>query len=245
MTRERVQKIIANAGFTSRRKAEDLIAAGRVAVNGETITLGDQAVPREDEITIDGEPLVFDALRYFAFYKPRGVLTSLADPSGKKTLKPFLSGIDERVIPAGRLDFDAEGLLLLTNDGEWANRVMHPRYEKRKVYRARLDQPVLDEHLRALEQGVSLRDGPVEVHWAERVSPHVVRLAIHEGRNKIVKRLLRKTGDFWVEQLVREQVGDVKLGDLGPGEFRELSRREVESISSETGALGRDYERSS
>ena len=204
MSKQRVQKIIANAGYTSRRKAEDLIAAGRVAVNGETITLGDQAVPREDEITIDGQPLEFEALRYLAFYKPRNVLTSLDDPSGKKTLQPFLEGIDERVIPAGRLDYDAEGLLLLTNDGEWANRVMHPRYEKRKVYRARLDSPVLDEHLEHLKKGVSLRDGKVEVHWCERVSPNVVRLAIHEGRNKIVKRTLRKAGDFWVEQLVRE-----------------------------------------
>lgn len=242
MGKERVQKIIANAGYTSRRKAEDLIAAGRVSVNGVVVTLGDQAIPRKDNITIDGEELVFEQLRYFAFYKPRNVLTSLSDPSDKKTLKPFLKDVSERVIPAGRLDFDAEGLLLLTNDGEWANRVMHPRYEKQKVYRARLDKPFKQEHKQALLSGVSLQDGAVEVHFVEQVSPHVVRLAVHEGRNKLVKRLLRKVGDFWVEQLVREAVGGVSLGDLSPGELRALSKEEVASIAADTGVLNRSYQ---
>lgn len=242
MSQERVQKIISNAGLMSRRKAEDFIAAGRVSVNGEVITLGDKARPQKDEVRVDGELVVFDDLCYFAFYKPRNVLTSLDDPSSKKTLKEFLADVDERVFPAGRLDYDAEGLLLLTNDGEWANRVMHPRYEKKKVYRARLDKPVEDAHLQKLLGGVSLHDGPVKVHAASRVSPHVVRLTIHEGRNKIVKRLLAKTGDFWVEQLVREEIADVSLGDLSAGQLRALTQEEVDSIASDTGVLGREYQ---
>lgn len=240
MSQERVQKLLANAGVTSRRKAEDMIAAGRVSVNDKVISLGDQADASKDVITVDGERVSFDAVRYLALYKPRGVLTSLSDPSDKPTLKELLKPVDERVFPAGRLDFDAEGLLLLTNDGEWANRVMHPRYEKKKVYRARLDKPFTKEHEQALLAGVELRDGSVQVHFVERVSPHVVRLCIHEGRNKLVKRLLRKVGDFWVEQLVREKVGGVSLGDLQPGELRRLTDQEVASIADDTGVLGRE-----
>lgn len=228
---DRVQKIIANAGFCSRRDAEQLIADGRVKVDGKTITLGDQAEDA-DQISIDDRPLQEDDPLTIAYYKPKGVQTSLYDEH-TKTLAPLLREIGQRLIPAGRLDMDAEGLLILTNNGDLANHIMHPRYEKNKVYRARMDCPVTDEHLEMLREGVSLHDGPVTIHVAERLSPNVVRVAVHEGRNKIVKRLMRKVTNGYVEQLVRERIGCVELGDLEPGEYRKLSDQEISRLNSE------------
>jgi 23S rRNA pseudouridine2605 synthase len=225
---QRVQKLLANAGFCSRREAERLIEQGRVAVDGKPITLGDQA-ESIDHVTVDGNKVSSDETLSIAYYKPKGVQTTLRDEH-TKSLAPLLREVGQRLIPAGRLDMDAEGLLILTNDGDLANRIMHPRYEKTKVYRARMDCAVTDEHLAQLRSGVELIDGPVEVEDATRLSNNVVRISIHEGRNKIVKRLMRKVTNGYVEQLVREQISEVKLNDLQPGQWRKLNTHELESL---------------
>lgn len=227
---DRVQKIIANAGFCSRRDAERLIADGRVKVDDKVISLGDKA-ESASQVSIDDRPLQVDDPLTIAYYKPVGVQTSLYDEH-TPTLAPLLREVGQRLIPAGRLDMDAEGLLILTNDGDLANLIMHPRYEKNKVYRARMDCPVTDKHLGMLREGVSLHDGPVTIGFVERVSPHVVRLSVHEGRNKIVKRLLRKVTNGFVEQLVRERIAGVDLGDLSSGDYRVLSDEEISVLKS-------------
>lgn len=225
---DRVQKIIANAGRCSRRDAEKLIADGRVKVNGEVITLGDKASD-DDEILIDDRPLQEDDPLTIAYYKPKGVQTTLYDEH-TDTLAPLLREVGQRLIPAGRLDMDAEGLLILTNDGDLANYIMHPRYEKHKVYRARMNCPITDEHIELLLAGVDLQDGHVSVHLAKRLSQNVIRLSVHEGRNKIIKRTLRKVTNGFVEQLVREKVGGVDIGELQPGEWRELTKKEIAQL---------------
>jgi 23S rRNA pseudouridine2605 synthase len=225
---DRVQKIIANAGRCSRRDAEKLIADGRVKVNGEVITLGDKATD-DDDILIDDRPLKEDDPMTIAYYKPTGVQTTLHDEH-THSLAPLLREVGQRLIPAGRLDMDAEGLLILTNDGDLANYIMHPRYEKHKVYRARMNRPITDEHVGRLRAGVDLQDGHVHVHLAEQVSPNVIRVSVHEGRNKIIKRTLRKVTNGFVEQLIREKVGGVDVGDLQPGEWRELTKEEIAKL---------------
>ncbi|MFT4250266.1 MAG: pseudouridine synthase [Candidatus Woesearchaeota archaeon] len=225
---DRVQKIIANAGYCSRRKAEKLISEGRVVVDGVVASLGDTA-SSSSKIVIDGKSLVVDDLLTVAYYKPVGVQTSLSDKR-TETLEPVLEEIGQRLIPAGRLDMDAEGLLILTNDGDLANHIMHPRYEKHKTYLAFLDCAVTQKHIDELLAGVSLRDGAVTVHEAELAGPKSVRLSIHEGRNKLVKRLLRKVTNGFVQKLVRERVGDVSIADLSAGQWRELSSQEIASL---------------
>ena len=229
MKPERVQKIISNAGFCSRRKAEEFIAAGKVTVNGRVIKLGDKATDK-DEIYVGRQLLESERKRYIKFNKPRFVITTLYDPFGKKTIMEYMQDIPERVFPIGRLDYDAEGLLLLTNDGDFANRVMHPRYEVVKVYEAktrdRIDRKLVD----SLKGKMRLKDGNVKVEYAKWIDSDTVRIAIHEGRNKIVKRIFKELG-FYVKKLRRIQVGDVKLGSLKPGRWQELTKEEIMSFS--------------
>ena len=225
---DRVQKIIANAGFCSRREAERLIEQGRVKVDGVVVSLGDKA-SSSAKIVIDEKPLVADAALTVAYYKPVGVQTSLRDEH-TETLEEVLEEIGSRLIPAGRLDMDAEGLLILTNDGDLANHIMHPRYEKHKTYLAFLDRVVTDEHVGLLLAGVELVDGAVHVHHAEKVGSNAIRLRIHEGRNKLVKRLLRKVTNGFVTRLVRERIGVVSVDGLSVGQWRELSSEEVASL---------------
>ncbi len=235
---QRVQKIIANAGLMSRRKAEEVIAAGKVKVNGSVIGLGDKADPLKDVITLDGRKVELGKRLYIMFHKPVDCLTTLSDPKGRKTIFSYLPK-NERLIPCGRLDYKTEGLLLLTNDGDWANKIMHPRYEVEKTYLVFLDKDFSKEDIVKLKKGIFLEDldfttRPAKVRYAGFFSPSrskgkkdVIELTIHEGKNRIVRRMMKALG-YGVKRLVRVKVGKLSLGELRPGKYRKLSKKEID-----------------
>lgn len=225
---ERVQKIIASSGFCSRRKAEELIKEGKVTVNGEPIEIGRSADSSTDKIQINGASLPKQSKYYFAFYKPVGVETTLSDPKGRKTVADFLPNVNARLYPVGRLDYFSEGLLFLTNDGEFSNKVMHPRYEINKTYIGMVDKPVSHDDVQKLRRGVNLSDGktwPAKVFLKGKKST-LFEMTIHEGRNRIIRRMFAKLG-YKVKQLKRIKIGIVSLGNLKRGAFRELTQSEV------------------
>jgi len=230
---ERVQRLLARAGFGSRRACEDLIREHRVTVNGTVATLGDRADPEHDALAVDGSRVVLDPeVRYLALHKPAGVVTTMDDPQGRPDLTTLLPA-GPRVFPVGRLDLDTEGLLLLTNDGELANRLMHPRYGVEKEYLAEVDGAPGAKQLARLRSGVDLEDGParaLQARAAGRAGERgAVRLVMGEGRKREVRRLLAAVG-LPVRRLVRVRVGPIRLGRLGPGELRELSHAEVRAL---------------
>ena len=240
--KERLQKILARAGHGSRRSAETLITSGRVSVNGEPVTeLGTQADPDVDRIEVDGAPITLPEEHvYLAMHKPYAFVTTSNDPQNRRTVMQLLPpDLPPHVFPIGRLDRDTEGLLLFTNDGEFAHRMAHPRFEIEKEYAAMVDGRPSSKTLRQLEAGIVL-DG-VETARAEasltsapegyetRPSHSWVRLVIHEGRKRQVRRMLGATG-HQVRALVRVRVGDVLLGRLAKGKTRRLSRTEVASL---------------
>ena len=232
---ERVQKIIAASGLMSRRAAEERIAQGRVKVNGRTAELGDRADPERDEIRVDGKPLPGPgARRYVMLHKPRGYVTTLSDEQGRRCVTELLRDIPERVYPVGRLDMDSEGLLLLTNDGDFANRLMHPSHEVEKCYRTWVQGE--DAIMRA-----ELLRGPMEIDGYEiapaKVELHepipggaVLDITIHEGRNRQVRKMCEQAG-LKVTRLVRIREGALTLGDLPRGKWRDLTEEEVQSLS--------------
>jgi len=215
---QRIQKLLSNRGYCSRRKAEELIAASRVAVNGTVVKLGDQA-EEHDTITVDGKPVMAERKVYLALHKPVGCVTALTDRH-EKTVMDYLT-VKERVFPVGRLDKETSGLLLLTNDGDWANKVAHPRNETKKTYVATLDQPVKEAHLERLRDGIELEDGRTRPADARKRNPVTVELIIHEGRNRIVRRMFEALG-YEVLALRRIRIGKITLGGLRPGQSREL-----------------------
>jgi len=223
---ERLQKIIARAGISSRRGAEELIRQGRVHVNGRPAAIGASADPERDRITVDGVPVRSGRLVYYALYKPKGVVTTMGDEHGKRTVAGLagVKRLKERVFPVGRLDCDAEGLLILTNDGDLANRIAHPRYGVTKTYRVLLDRTF--EDVERLERGVVVEGRRVSIR-AFRCRGNEVVITIHEGRTHIVKRLFRKLG-YTVRSLKRTRIGRVRLGGLAPGGLRPLEREEIE-----------------
>ncbi len=216
---ERVQKIIAHAGICSRRKAEDLIMAGKVLVNGKPIKIGDQAEAGKDMITVDGKKLALERKRYFVLYKPKGCLCTVGEFYGKRTIFDFIS-VPERIYPVGRLDYDTEGLLLLTNDGDFANRIMHPRHEVRKVYAVHLDRPLFKEDFLTLRKGIMV-DGRTSAPDSIRTKGTHVLLTLHEGRKHIVKKIFRELG-YQVLGLKRESLGPFQLRGLAPGQYYEV-----------------------
>ena len=230
--RHRVQKIIANAGITSRRKAEELIAQDRVTVNGKKITLGDKADPFKDKIHIDGKLVKLKRKLYFMFNKPPDCLTTLKDPKGRKTIFHYIKE-KERLIPIGRLDFKTSGLLLLTNDGDFANKIMHPRYEVNKNYVVTLNKGIGKEGLDSLRRGVLLEDGRTKPVSARTLTPDkkVISIKIHEGKNRVVRRMLEALG-FRVIELRRTAIGDLLLGSLEMGRYRKLVPQEIRMLSS-------------
>jgi 23S rRNA pseudouridine2605 synthase len=236
MAQERIQKLISNAGFCSRRKAEELIIGGKVKVNDHVAKIGEKADPEKDSIYVLRRKINFAQKRYIAFNKPKHVLTTLSDPFKRKTVMNFFNRVDERIFPVGRLDFDAEGLILLTNDGDFANRVMHPRYELVKIYRAKLDQRVSEDEIRKLKGKVMLKDGPVRVEFARLINKTHVEIGVHEGRNKIVKRIFKGLG-FYVDELKRVAIGPISLGTLKSGRWRELKEIEVRAVMDENGKV--------
>lgn len=237
---ERLQKIISQAGVASRREAETIIAAGRVAVNGVTVTeLGTKADPEQDRITLDGKPLQVQRHKlYILLYKPAGYMTTLKDPEGRPIVTDLLKGIKERVFPVGRLDYNTEGLLLLTNDGEWANRLAHPRHEVEKEYLVRIQGSVSEEQLRRLATGVELDDGKTAPARARLVRPSGnsswIAITIHEGRYRQVRRMCEAVG-LSVVRLKRKRYGPLDLDDLRPGEYRSLTASEVELLACDGG----------
>jgi 23S rRNA pseudouridine2605 synthase len=231
---DRLQKVLAAAGIASRRASEELIAAGRVKVDGRTASLGDKVDPSQAEIYVDGERVIVDAnIVYLALNKPRGVVSTMADERGRAAVADLLGNVPQRVFHVGRLDADSEGLLLLTNDGDLAHKLTHPSYGVAKTYLAEVPGPVRRTLGRQLLAGVELEDGPARVD-AFRVVDSVpgrvlVELVLHEGRKHIVRRLLDEAG-YPVSRLVRTAIGPVKLGDLKAGRHRRLTRPEVAAL---------------
>jgi 23S rRNA pseudouridine2605 synthase len=231
---ERLQKILAAAGIGSRRACEELIAAGRVTVDGKRATLGDKVDAETAEIYVDGERVITNTkLVYIAMNKPRGVVSTMADERGREALADYLGNVDQRVFHVGRLDADSEGLLLLTNDGELAHRLMHPSYGVGKTYLAEVAGPVPRAVGRQLLKGVELADGPAKVDSFKLVDAvqrtALVEVVIHEGRKHIVRRLFEEVGHP-ISRLVRTAIGPIRLGDLKPGRTRRLTNAEVAAL---------------
>jgi pseudouridine synthase len=235
---KRLSKILAEAGLASRRGSERLIADGRVAVNGKTVTAqGTTADPARDRITVDGRPLgAPEPKRYVLLNKPRGFLTSRIDPRGRPVVLDFVREERVRLFPVGRLDFDAEGLLLLTNDGDLAQRLLHPRFGMRRVYEVEVEGRVGAAALPRWARGVTLRDGPAkasEVRLLSRTRNTTwLRLSFTEGRYREVKRFCQALGHR-VVRLRRVQFGPLRLGRLAPGATRPLTPAELARLGAD------------
>jgi 23S rRNA pseudouridine2605 synthase len=232
MVEERLQKILANTGVTSRRKAEELIVAGRVSVNGRTITeLGSKADLATDEIKVDGQRLKAPAHHvYLAFHKPKNVITTVSDPERRETVMSYFKGFRERIYPVGRLDYASEGLLLLTNDGEFANRVSSPAAHLPKTYLVKVNGILTAEQEDSFRKGVPMhgrRTAPARLkRIREGVNPWY-EVTITEGRQNQIRIMFKHFG-FLVEKLKRIKIGFLELSGLKPGAYRTLTRHEVE-----------------
>ncbi len=236
----RLQKVLAEAGVGSRRHCEELIGAGRVEVDGETVRrFGARVDPDRQVIRVDGKRIpARPGLVYLAFNKPAKVLTAMSDPRGRKTVADFLGERSERLFHIGRLDYDTEGLMLLTNDGELAHRLAHPSFEVAKTYLAEVAGPVPKDLGRRLMAGVELDDGVASADRFRVVDRSgnraLVEITLHEGRKHIVRRMLDATGHP-VSRLVRTDVGPIKLGNLKPGSTRELRTGEIGELFAAVG----------
>jgi 23S rRNA pseudouridine2605 synthase len=231
--------VLAAAGIGSRRASEELIAAGRVTIDGRVAELGDRADPVHSVIHVDGERVVTDARRvYLAINKPAGVVSTMADEKGRAALADYLGNVPQRVYHVGRLDQDSEGLLLLTNDGHLAHKLMHPSYEVPKTYLAEVTGPIRPGVRRQLMSGVELDDGPVAVDAfrvvQESAGRALVEVVLHEGRKHIVRRLFGEVGHP-VQRLIRTAIGPIRLGDLKSGRTRRLGRGEIAALFAAVG----------
>jgi len=242
MSTERLQKILAAAGIASRRKAERIITTGRVTVNGAIVTeLGSKADPVTDKITVDGKPLAARQRHlYFLLHKPKGYVTTVSDPEGRPTVMDLLGQIHERVYPVGRLDYASEGLLLLTNDGDLAQKLTKAGEHMPKIYNVKTSGRPDEKSIQRLRQGITI---PLEDGRRVKTSPAKVRLiedapnpwyevTLIEGRNRQIRRMFQAVG-FLVEKIKRVQFGPLKL-DVLPGKFRPLTDREVAQLKTET-----------
>jgi 23S rRNA pseudouridine2605 synthase len=240
MAEERLQKYLASAGVASRRKAEELILAGRVKVNAAKVTtLGTKVDPEKDLVTVDGALVSRpEEHSYYLLYKPSGCVTTAADPEGRPTALEYLRGVPGRVFPVGRLDYDAEGAVLFTDDGELANRLAHPRYGHRRVYLVKVRGDPAAEALERMKAGVRLEDGPaqaLEVAVHEHAEKNVwIRMVVGEGRYHLVKRLCEAVG-LQVQRLFRPEFGGVTVQGLRAGSYRPLSADEVHAMRQRVG----------
>jgi len=231
----RLQKLLATSGVASRRKCEELMLAGEVEVDGEIVTrLGTKVDPTVAVIRVSGKRLPpISASVYLVLNKPTGVVSTMSDPEGRPTLSDYVADRPERLFHVGRLDTDTDGLILLTNDGDFAQRLAHPSYEVEKTYVAEVVGRVDKVTVKKLTDGVTLEDGPVQVRRARVISSTadrgIVELVIHEGRNRIVRRLLAEIGHP-VQRLTRTSIGPVSIGQLKKGSLRELTLAEVGSL---------------
>lgn len=233
---ERLQKVIAQAGIASRRKAEELIKDGKVKVNGEIIKELGTKVSESDKVEVNNKPIEKETKEYYLLNKPRGVITTTNDEHGRKTVTDLIE-TSARIYPVGRLDYDTTGAILLTNDGEFANILMHPSNKIDKVYLAKLEGIIKGEQINALKNGVMLDDVLVK---ASRVklkkvnqenSTSMVEITIHEGKNHQVKRMFESVG-FHVEKLTRERIGIFDINNLKSGQYRKLTPKEVQIVYS-------------
>lgn len=232
---ERLQKVIGQSGVSSRRQAESLIEEGKVRVNGTTVTMLGTKVSANDQIEVNGVPIDKEEPVYFLLYKPTGVISSVRDDKGRKTVRDFFAEVEQRIYPVGRLDYETSGLLLMTNDGDFANRLMHPRYHIDKTYVAKIEGRFDKSKQNKLQAGVKLEDGKAAASGVKLLSSElkkntsIVEITIQEGRNRQVRRMLKAVG-CPVLKLKRERYGFLNLKGLNPGDWRELTPHEVKRL---------------
>lgn len=242
MKTQRLNQALSSAGLTSRRKADEWIKSGRVIVNGRLVTEpGLRVVWGRDDIYVDGKEIPAPLERlYVMLNKPFGYISSLSDPEGRPVVTDLLKEIPQRVYPAGRLDFDTLGLLLLTNDGEWTYRLTHPRYQVPRTYKATVVGIITDEALRILRGGIGLKDGPSGRSIATAIShderQSLVRITITQGRSRQVRRMFEALG-YGVIHLIRTGFGPLRLGDLKVGQYRYLEAEEVDKMKKLVGMV--------
>ncbi|PKL51691.1 MAG: pseudouridine synthase [Nitrospira bacterium HGW-Nitrospira-1] len=234
---QRLQKVIAEMGLASRRKAEELILEGRVTVNGKAAIIGMKADTLKDHIKVDGKLLFKPEKKvYFVFHKPRGVVTSMSDPEGRPTVRDFLKGIKQRVYPVGRLDFDSEGMLLITNDGEFAHAVLHPSKKIPKTYLVKIKGLMEDENIEKLRKGIRLDrtvTAPAKVKRSKKAENNTwLEMVIYEGKKRQIRRMMERVGHS-VIRLIRIRINGIEMGALGPGEYRQISSEEMKILKKE------------
>lgn len=239
MALERLQKILARGGVASRRRAEELITAGRVTVDGRVVSeLGSRADPERSRIEVDGQPVVRERFVYLVFNKPRNVVSTMSDPAGRPTVAEYLKRAGARVVPVGRLDFATTGTLLLTNDGDFALGLLHPRKESPKVYVAEVEGIVQDRDLSRWRSSIEIAGRPTRPAEVTRLGVHgqrtTLRIVLREGKNRQIHRLGEAAG-FPVKKLERVSFAGITAADLAPGHFRPLTRAELERLKQEYG----------
>ncbi len=235
----RLQKLLADCGVASRRKSEELIKKGKVKVNGKIAVIGDKVDPYNDKVYVNSRRVTAASkpkYRYIMLNKPRGILTTMNDEKGRKCVADLIKDIEERVYPIGRLDKDSEGMLLLTNDGEFANHIMHPKKHVNKVYRVSVKPNIIEEQSLKLKKGVII-DGrktlPAQVRVIKREEDRaVIEVVIREGRNRQIRKMCEAVG-LEVLRLKRTAIGTVKIGGLKPGSYRDLTVDEVKKLSAD------------
>jgi len=232
----RLAKFLAHAGVASRRAAERIVAAGRVTVGGEVVEDPARDVSEVDDVRVDGEPVAAEAREVWAVNKPAGVVSTAREPGRRPAVVELVDSV-ARLYPVGRLDADSTGLLLLTNDGELANRLTHPRYGVAKAYRAQLRRPPSERDLRRLERGVELEDGPTAPATARLLGEREIEIVLREGRNRQVRRMVEAVGNE-VTALRRVRFGSIELSGLGEGEARRLDGEEIASLWEDAGGDG-------
>jgi 23S rRNA pseudouridine2605 synthase len=240
----RLAKYLAHAGVGSRRKSEDVVRAGRVTIGGVTVTDPARDVDARDRVEVDGKLVASpDELVVYALHKPVGVVSTARDPQGRPTVVSLVPS-DRRLFPVGRLDIDTTGLILLTNHGELAYRLTHPRFEVEKAYRATVaNPPVADASIRALRRGVMLDDGRAAPARVRRHRPDLLEITLHQGRKRQVKRMCEAVGHP-VRSLARVRFGPLELGELAPGAYRQLTDSEVASLQAAVASAGPEGRRS-
>jgi len=230
---QRVQKVLAAAGVASRRKSDDLVLQGRVTINNKLAITGQKADPEKDVIAVDGRVIGFQKKRYIMLYKPAGFVTTTEDRYAERMVTDLLPTVQEKVYPVGRLDIDAEGLLILTNDGEFANLIAHPSHEVEKTYVVKVRNKLSPEDIDMLKSGVFVENRRVHAK-VRMVQKDVAEITIHEGRHKIVKRMFKAVGNY-VLRITRTRVGFLTLGNLKLGKWRELTPDEIRRLREEAG----------